>query len=219
VRIAVVTEVSTLGRNADVVAALQGRGHDVANVGMRVGATEPELTYINTGFLAALLLATGRADFVVGGCGTGQGFLMSVSQYPGVACGHVVTPLDAWLFAQINAGNCISLALNQGYGWAAGENLRMVFDELFRVEAGAGYPPARRDSQRESRAVLAEVRHAAHRPVADVVRGLPERVLAPVLARDDVWDALDVDRLADASLAEALRRRRAALARVMPQHP
>ncbi len=39
-------------------------------------------------------------------------------QYPGVSCGLIADPLDAWLFSMINAGNCISLALNKGYGWA-----------------------------------------------------------------------------------------------------
>ena len=55
-------------------------------------------------------------------------------QYPGVFCGHIMTPLDAWLFRQINGGNCISLALNQGYGWAADVNLKFIFDRFFSVE-------------------------------------------------------------------------------------
>ena len=69
-------------------------------------------------------------------------------------CGHILNPLDAWLFAQINDGNCISLALNQGYGWAGDVNLRFIFDAYFRVERGSGYPPHRQAPQRASRMVL-----------------------------------------------------------------
>ena len=111
---------------------------------MRKNGEKPELQYTHTGLLSALLLNLGRVDLVVGGCGTGQGFLASASQYPGVFCGHILTPLDAWLFAEINNGNCLSLALNQGYGWASDVNLRMIFDQYFSVEPGCGYPPHRR---------------------------------------------------------------------------
>src|SRR5208337_4343486 len=115
-RIAVINETSAADRNADILHALEGRGHEIVNCGMRKGGEEPELSYIHTGLIAALVLAMGKVDFVVGGCGTGQGFLNAVLAYPGVSCGHILTPLDAWLFARINDGNCVSLALNQGYG-------------------------------------------------------------------------------------------------------
>jgi ribose 5-phosphate isomerase RpiB len=126
-KIAVINETSAADRNADILAALVGRGHAIINAGMKKNGEKPELQYIHTGLLAAILLNLQRVDLVVGGCGTGQGFLNAVMQYPGVCCGHILTDLDAWLFAQINAGNCISLALNQGYGWAANVNLKFIF--------------------------------------------------------------------------------------------
>ena len=141
--IAVINETSAADRNADILAALESRGHNVINAGMVKSGAKPELTYIHTGLMAAILLNLKRVDFVVGGCGTGQGFLNSVMQYPGITCGHILNSLDAWLFTQINAGNCISLALNQGYGWAGDVNLRLIFDCLFSVEPGSGYPPHR----------------------------------------------------------------------------
>ncbi len=98
-RIAVVSEVSATEKNAALMEALSGRGHHVYNAAMNPSAATPGLTYMNTGFLATLLLNAGRADLVVGGCGTGQGFLNSVMQYPGVVAGLIVEPLDAWLFA------------------------------------------------------------------------------------------------------------------------
>ena len=111
--------------------------------------------------MSAILLNAGAADFVVGGCGTGQGYLNAVLQYPNVVCGLISGPLDAWLFTQINGGNCISLPLNQGYGWAADANLRFVFDRIFSVERGCGYPESRKESQQQSRAILEGISQAA----------------------------------------------------------
>ena len=172
-KITVVSEVSTAARNRDVVSALEGRGHEILNLGMKDAGEDRELTIVHTGLLAALALNGGIADLVVGGCGTGQGFAISVSQYPGVVCGHISTPLDAWIFPQINAGNCISLALNQGYGWGADVNLRLVFDALFSVEKGHGYPPHREEPQRGIRTALLEVAERSHRTMNEIVRVPP----------------------------------------------
>ena len=146
-RIAIINEVSAQQKNGDILKALEGRGHEVLNLGMTGNPNLPELTYIHTGLMTGILLNANAADFVVGGCGTGQGYLNAAVQYPGVFCGLISSPLDAWLFTQINGGNCISLQLNQGYGWAADENLRFIFDRIFSVERGSGYPENRRESQ------------------------------------------------------------------------
>jgi ribose 5-phosphate isomerase RpiB len=207
-RIAVINETSAADKNADILAALSGRGHEVVNAGMTRSGAQPELTYIHTGFLAALLLNTGRADLVVGGCGTGQGFLNSAMQYPGVFCGHLLSPLDAWLFAQINGGNCVSLALNQGYGWAGDVNLRLLFDSLFSVEPGGGYPLHRRESQRASRATLHDISRLAHRPFADIVSELPDAVVSPAIAYPGILELLDPPGLEDAQLRAAIEKRR-----------
>ncbi len=179
--IAVINEVSAADKNADILAALEGRGHQVVNAGMTSREGKPELTYIHTGLMAAILLNTRRADLVIGGCGTGQGFLNSVLQYPGVFCGHILTPLDAWLFSQINAGNCISLALNQGYGWAGDLNLKFIFDRLFSDAPGQGYPLHRSQSQAQSRLKLEAISCLAHRPLVEILRSLPEAILRPAV--------------------------------------
>jgi len=181
-RIAVINETSAAGRNPEIMAALDGRGHEIINTGMTQSGVQPELQYIHIGLMSAILLDLKVVDFVVGGCGTGQGFLNAVMQYPGVFCGHILSPLDAWLFARINAGNCISLALNQGYGWAGEINLRMIFDALFSSEPGSGFPEHRREPQRRSREILAGVSAAAHRPMPEILAGLPEEVTRPALS-------------------------------------
>jgi len=203
--LAVVTEVSTVARNADVLAALDGRGLDVLNVGMK-SASDPELTYIHTGLLSGLLLNTGRVDFVVGGCGTGQGYEISVSQYPGVFCGRLADVLDAWLFTRINSGNCASLPLNQGYGWAGDVNLRLMFDQLFMPGRAAGYPEHRRSSQERSRSLLKDISALTHRTFAELLVDLPAEVVQPVLAFPGVLELLDPATLADRRLADAIFR-------------
>ncbi len=189
-RIAVVNEVSAREKNLDIVSALQACGQEVFNVGMTGAQGEPELTYIHTGLIAAALLNIGAADFVVGGCGTGQGFLNSVMQYPGVFCGLILDPLDAFLFSQINAGNCVSLALNKGYGWAGGLNLNYIFEKLFANPPGAGYPPHRSESQAQSRAKLISVSQAAHKPFGDIVRALEPEIVTTALSHRPFREAV-----------------------------
>ena len=206
-RIAVVNETSAADKNVDIVAALEGRGYELINAGMKKTGAKPELTYIHTGLISAILLNLKRVDFVVGGCGTGQGYLNSVMQYPGVFCGHILNSLDAWLFTQINGGNCISLALNQGYGWAADVNLRFIFDRIFSVESGCGYPRHRQASQRESRETLEEVSRLAHRPFAEIIAALPEEVLKPAIEYPGVRELIDLDSVEDAELKAAFEAR------------
>lgn len=203
-RIAVINEVSARARNPDIIAALGGFGHEVINVGMTSGeagkmageaGTTPgeagkmpgesvELTYIHTGFMAAALLNLGLTDLVIGGCGTGQGFLNSAMQYPNVFCGLIMDPLDAFLFSQINAGNCISLALNKGYGWAGGLNLKYVFEKMFENDPGGGYPPERSKSQQESRFRLQSISRAAHRPFEEIVASLDKGIIRTVISHE-----------------------------------
>jgi len=201
--IAVINETSAAGRNADILRALEPTGHTILNVGMTEPGAPPELTYIETGFLAALLLYTGRVEYVVGGCGTGQGFVNSVLQYPGVFCGLVLEPSDALLFSRINAGNCVSLALNKGYGWAGEINLRFIFEQLFGA-LGEGYPAARAQVQAQSRARLSAVSVATHLPFADIVEALDEDLLRRALTFPGVAELLDVDTLVDRELGEVL---------------
>jgi ribose 5-phosphate isomerase RpiB len=180
-KIAVINEISAAARNTDILWALDGRGHEVMNLGNISAEDTLPLQYIHTGLMSALLLHLKAVDFVVAGCGTGLGYLNSVLQYPGVVCGHILSPLDAWLFSRINNGNCVSLALNQGYGWAGEINLKMIFDELFTTERGAGFPAHRAEPQRNSRQLLAEISNSTHKSFPEILRALPVSITQPVL--------------------------------------
>ena len=206
-KIAVINETSAADRNADILTALEGRGHEIFNVGMTKNGTKPELLYTHTGLMTAILLHLKRVDFVVGGCGTGQGYLDSVMQYPGVFCGHILNALDAWLFTQINGGNCISLALNQGYGWAADVNLRFIFDRIFSVESGSGYPSHRKEPQKAARLKLEEISGLTHRSMAEIIEVLPDDVVVTALEYPGMKALIDVESIEDPALQASFKKR------------
>lgn len=118
------------------------------------------LTYIHLGIMASLLLNSKAVDFVVAGCGTGQGALMSLNIHPGVVCGYCLEPSDAFLFNQINNGNAISLAFAKGFGWGAELNVQYIFEKAFTGERGQGYPIERAEPQQCNAAILNQVKAA-----------------------------------------------------------
>lgn len=186
--IAVVTEVSTKDKNQFVIEALKGTGHTIINAGMTGIGEEAELSYIQTGLISAMLLNANTVDLVVGGCGTGQGYVSSAMQYPGVFCGLIESPLDAWLFRQINGGNCLSLALNKGYGWAGDVNIKFIFERFFSEESGAGYPPHRKAPQKVYRDLLFDMSAQTHKTMPELIETLPDAAVLPALQFPGVVD-------------------------------
>ena len=190
-KIAVINEVSASIRNEDIVNALHKTTNaEVLNVGMKNPEQTPSLTYIHTSYMAAVLLNTGSCDFVIGGCGTGQGFLNGVLQFPGVVCGLIVEPLDAWLFSQINGGNCVSLPLNKGSGWAGSINLEYIFEKLFADPAGAGYPKERAESQAMSRQTLAGISKLSHKDFTDILKASDPEIFKAIAGSKDFMKVL-----------------------------
>jgi ribose 5-phosphate isomerase RpiB len=125
------------------------KGFEVDNYGMYSADDKAQLTYVQNGILAAILLNSGAADFVVTGCGTGEGAMLALNSFPGVLCGHVVDPSDAYMFMQINDGN---------FGWGAELNLTYIFEKLFEGEPGGGYPKERVVPEQRNKKILDGVR-------------------------------------------------------------
>lgn len=161
-RIALISEFTQAARNATVETALRKAaeplGHRVDNYGMYTADDPTQWTYVQNGLLASILLTAQAADFVVTGCGTGQGAMMACNSFPNVVCGYVADPCDGYLFSQVNAGNCVAMPFAQGFGWGAELNLQFTFEKLFAVEPGGGYPPERVASQKRNRDILGAVR-------------------------------------------------------------
>ncbi|MDR1903961.1 MAG: RpiB/LacA/LacB family sugar-phosphate isomerase [Treponema sp.] len=182
-KIAVITEGSTKHRNQDVINALEGLGHEVYNLGMKNIEGEPDLTYMETGFMTALVLNLKAVDFVVGGCGTGQGYMNAVLQFPGTACGLLADTVDSYLFSQVNAGNCISLSLNKGYGNLGGNlNLTFIFQKLFNDAYGQGYPAARKEIQIKARTKLSRLSLDAHKPMKEILAVMDQEIIGRTLS-------------------------------------
>ena len=112
-KIALINENSQNSKNPMIEAALkkvvEPMGHTVFNYGMYADTDSKPLTYVQNGILAAVLLNSGAADYVVTGCGTGEGAMLACNSFPGVLCGHVADPLDAYTFAQVNDGNAVAM--------------------------------------------------------------------------------------------------------------
>ena len=111
-KIGIVNEVSACAKNKDIVKALEAYENvEILNMGMHEPTEENPLTYIQTGIMSAILLNCGICDFVVGGCGPGQGYLNVVMQFPNVFCGLIQEPLDAWRsFSRIRQDRAILLS-------------------------------------------------------------------------------------------------------------
>ncbi len=181
-KIALINENSQAAKNAVIYGALKKvadtKGYSVDNYGMYAADDKAQLTYVQNGILAAVLLNSGAADFVVTGCGTGEGAMLALNSFPGVICGHVEDPLDAYTFAQINDGNAVAIPFALKFGWGGDLNLEYIFEKLFSAPFGGGYPAERREPEQRNKKILDEVRrHTQRQDLVEVLKELgPELV-------------------------------------------
>ena len=186
-RIAFLQEFSQAPKNDLIFGELTNvatkHGHTVVNAGMLKPLLDqdvpeaytpdnPRLTYVQVGIQAAILLNSKAVDFVVTGCGTGQGAMMAANAFPGVLCGLIVDPTDAYLYLQVNNGNAISLPFAKGFGWGGELNIRYIFEQAFSNPVGMGYPAERRESQNKNAAILAEMKTAASKPLIEALKSI-----------------------------------------------
>ena len=152
-KIALINESSCLSKNAVILRELEQvvkpLGHQVFNYGMSEEDKDYNISYVELGYLTAILLNAGAVDFVVTGCASGEGACMVSNSYPNVYCGYIKDPVDAYMFGQINDGNAISMPFGKDFGVGGELNLRYVFQAYFQSEHGMGYPESRAQLQRE----------------------------------------------------------------------
>ncbi|MBU2881695.1 RpiB/LacA/LacB family sugar-phosphate isomerase [Psychrosphaera sp. B3R10] len=179
-KIALMNEFSQAAKNPIVLTQLeevaQQQNHQVFNVGMD-GDNDHRLTYIHLGIIASLLLNSKAVDFVVTGCGTGQGALMATNAFPGVACGYCIDPSDAYLFAQINNGNALALPFAKGFGWGAELNIKYIFEKAFSGEKGQGYPAERKESQVANAGILSQLKSAVAKDYLDALEAIDPELI------------------------------------------
>ena len=180
-KIALINENSQAPKNALIYDILNDEakksGHTVVNYGMYGDEDPHRLTYVQNGLLASILLTSKAADFVITGCGTGQGAMMACNAFPNVLCGRVATPLDAYLFGQVNGENCVAMPFAQDFGWGAEINLRYTFEKLFSEPFGGGYPKERAAAEQANKKILDEVKAITNRSLIDILHDIDQDFL------------------------------------------
>lgn len=202
-KIALINENSQAAKNAVIEAALkkvvEPMGHQVFNYGMYAADDEAQLTYVQIGILAAVLLNSKAADYVITGCGTGEGAMLACNSFPGVICGHVEDPLDAYTFAQINDGNAIALPFAKGFGWGGDLNLEYIFEKLYAEESGQGYPRERAVPEKRNKKILDEVKKVTYRDLGSILKELDQELVKGALSTkgfgEFFWDNCQVEEL------------------------
>lgn len=208
-KIALITENSQAAKNGIIHEALtavtEPLGHEVFNYGMYTAEDQASLTYVMNGLLAGILLNSGAADFVVTGCGTGMGSMLACNAMPGVFCGLVIDPTDAFLFGQINDGNCVSTPFAKGFGWAAELTLKDIYQKLFEGERGLGYPKERAEIMRKNRGILADLKAVTCRDMLTVLKTVDQNLLRAAIAGEQFADHFYAN-AQDAAIGDYLKR-------------
>lgn len=185
-KIALIIENSQAAKSSvvhDALTSVAGPlGHEVFHYGMYTPEDKAHLTYPMNGLLAGILLNSGAADFVVTGCGTGMGSMLACNAMPGVFCGLVIDPTDAFLFSQINAGNAMAMPFAKGFGWAAELNLQDCFAKIFENEPGVGYPKERAEVMAKNRKVLSDLKSATCHDMLTVLQNADQDLLRTAIS-------------------------------------
>ena len=153
------------------------------------GCTEEEqerYSYIEISLLAGMLLASGAVDFIVTGCSSGQGMMLACNSFPGVLCGYAPTPVDAYLFAQINNGNAVSLPLGEEYSWTGPENFESTIARLFSEPFGQGWPKGDAARKLRDTELLKNIRRNSQRSAAELLQSLDKAVVESILRKKNV---------------------------------
>lgn len=184
--------------------AVTPMGMEVYNYGMYGKEGESRLTYVQNGLLAAILLNSKAADFVITGCGTGMGAMVALNSFPGVVCGFASEPTEAYLFSQINGGNALSLPFAKGFGWGAELNLKLVFERLFAEPMGGGYPKDRVVPEQRNARILNEVKAITHTDLLTILKTIDQDFLKETISGEHFQDYF-FENCQDDAIAEYLK--------------
>ena len=186
-RIAVIQASSQAAKNELIYSAVKkyAAGAEVINFGC-FGNEDNKYSYIEISVLVGLLLSSKSVDLVVTGCSSGQGMMLACNNMPGVLCGYIPTPMDAYLFAQINDGNAVSLPLGEEYTWAGEENLDKTIAKLFSEPFGQGYPKSEAERKLEDTRLLKNIRSSSQIKMTELLKTLEKPLLYKVLSKKDV---------------------------------
>lgn len=188
-KIGVIQASSQTGKNEMIHDAvkLYAKGHEIVNFGCFEDEDE-RYSYIEVSLMIGLLLNSKAVDLIVTGCSSGQGMMLSCNSIPGVLCGYIPTPQDAYLFAQINNGNCVSLPLGEEYTWHGKDNMYETLKDLFKETFGQGYPRSEAARKLKDTLLLKEIRRRSQIGFIDFLDRLDEDLIKRILLKHNVID-------------------------------
>ena len=191
-RVAVIQGTSRKNRNAllfeSVKKAVQS-SDEVLNFGIFEEENE-QYSYVEIAILISFLIESGAVDFVVTGCSSGQGMTLACNSLPGLLCGYIETPQDAFLFGRINGGNVASLPLGLNFGWQGELNLQYTLDKLFDGEFGMGYPENEAERKRLEASALKNLNRLTKHSWEELLDQIPKDNLNKLLQRKIVMNAI-----------------------------
>ena len=114
--------------------------------------------------------------------------MLACNNMPGVLCGYIPTPMDAYLFAQINDGNAVSLPLGEGYTWNGKENMDQTLERLFSEPWGQGFPKSEASRKLEDTRLLKKIRSDSQVSMPELLNVMEQDLLKKVLSKKDVLD-------------------------------
>ena len=158
---------------------------EVINFGCN-GSENESYSYIEISVMIGLLLASGSVDFIVTGCSSGQGMMLACNSMPGVLCGYIPSPEDAYLFAQINNGNAVSLPLGEEYSWRGYDNFDLTLKKLFSEPFGQGYPKSEAERKLKDTQLLKDIRKKSQIGFNELFESLDDDMIRKVLTKKDV---------------------------------
>ena len=186
----------------DAVLKYAPKKAEVINFGCTMEENE-KYSYIEISILVGILLASRKVDFVVTGCSSGQGMMLACNSMPDVICGYAPTPKDAYLFAQINNGNAISLPLGEDYTWSGTENLEKTIEVLFSEPFGQGYPKSEAERKIRDAEQLKEIRSIGQVQFKEFVNIVDISLLESIKRKQDVIQY--VKKYGEKEIADLLR--------------
>lgn len=157
----------------------------VVNFGCKENEEE-KYSYIEMSLLTGLLLASGSVDFIVTGCSSGQGMMLACNNMPGVLCGYAPSPMDAYLFAQINNGNAISVPLGEDYTYTGIDNLERTIEKLFSEPFGQGYPKGQEERKLKDTSLLKNIREKSQVRTIELMQSLDTVIVDKIKKKRDV---------------------------------
>lgn len=179
------------------------KGWEAVNFGI-FREEDVSYSYIQTAFHISMLLESGAVDFVVTGCSSGQGMMLACNSLPGVLCGYVENPSDAYLFGRINDGNAVSYPLGLNFGWAGEINLQSTLEKLFMEPFGTGYPKEDAARKQKDTRMLKDIWRISKKSLAQILPELDREFVLSALERENVYDYV-VQHGKDMELGKALR--------------